>query len=109
MVFRDLITTEVDELGDTRLFDAEEVGHLLRRIGGLPQLGDFQHHRAWRLAQLSAYESALPRPTEAGEIIYTMTRSAGEVAADIRRRRSLLHEPPALGGQKGRHRAASAR
>jgi hypothetical protein len=33
---------------DARIFDAEEIGYLLRRIGGLPALGDFQHWPPWR-------------------------------------------------------------
>jgi hypothetical protein len=41
-------TLLVDQLADGRLFDAEEVGYLLRRIGGMPQLGDFQHWPPWR-------------------------------------------------------------
>jgi hypothetical protein len=35
-------------LRNGRLFDAEEIGYLLRRIGGLPELGDFQHWPPWR-------------------------------------------------------------
>jgi len=35
-------------LPDARLFDTEQVGYLLRSIGGLPALGDFQHWPPWR-------------------------------------------------------------
>jgi hypothetical protein len=45
-------TTTADELvkllPESRIFDAEEVGGMLRHVRGLPQLGDFQHWPPWR-------------------------------------------------------------
>jgi hypothetical protein len=38
----------VRDIPNARLFDAEEVGYLLGRIGGFPELGDFQHWPPWR-------------------------------------------------------------
>lgn len=38
----------VEALPEARVFDAEEIGFLLRRVGGLPALGDFQHWPPWR-------------------------------------------------------------
>jgi AAA domain len=38
----------VELLPCARLFDAEQVGQLLRHIPGLPALGDFQHWPPWR-------------------------------------------------------------
>jgi hypothetical protein len=33
---------------EARIFDAEQVGYMLQRVPGLPQLGDFQHWPPWR-------------------------------------------------------------
>jgi hypothetical protein len=38
----------LNDLPDARIFDAEQVGYMLRGIGGLPALGDFQHWPPWR-------------------------------------------------------------
>ncbi|MBL1095731.1 AAA family ATPase [Streptomyces coffeae] len=38
----------VELLPEARIFDAEQVGYMLRHVENLPQLGNFQHWPPWR-------------------------------------------------------------
>jgi len=85
-------------LPDARLFDAEQVGYLLRSIGGLPILGDFQHWPPWRALVVDTARQVLDYV--GGTLVIPQTVlirrywdeiSAGIAAAAIPLRHVVLH------------------
>ncbi|WP_445182903.1 AAA family ATPase [Pseudonocardia sp. Cha107L01] len=88
----------VELLAGARLFDAEEVGYLLRRIPNLPAVGNFQHWPPWRGLVVETARQVLDYV--GGTLVipqtvlvrrYWVEIRDGLAAADIPTRHFLLH------------------
>jgi hypothetical protein len=94
----------LDSLPEARIFDAEQVGYLLRGIGRLPALGDFQHWPPWRrlvaetARQVLAYVGGtliIPQTVLVEEYWTEMLQALTDAEIDVRH--YVLHaEPEAL-------------